>query len=149
MTPDVREAPRRALLALAVGTALWLFLRLCAWALGRVPGFREASVRWEDTAALGVGPAAELGMAVALAAVLMLLHGMERTPHAKRAAGVGLLMAIAPAAALLGAGDRAGLLDIAAIRAGVTMAGVVIASVLLYRLGYAPTAQHPHRAGWT
>jgi hypothetical protein len=44
-------------------------------------------------------------------------------------------MAIIPAAALLGTGERARLVDLAAIRALIATVGVVAASMLVYRVG--------------
>jgi len=136
MSADVVRGPaQHTLLVAVVGTGLWLFLRLCAWSIGQLPGLGEPSARWASTVGLGVSPLVELAFAVALAALLLLVHRMERTPHLRRAAGVGLLMAIVPAAALLGTGERAGLFDLAAIRAAIATVGVVAASMLVYRVG--------------
>jgi hypothetical protein len=118
-----------------VGTGLWLFIRLCAWFVGQLPGLREPTARWASTVGLGVSPLVELALAVALTALLVIAHSVERTPHLRRAAGVGLLMAIAPAAALLGTGERAGLFDLAAIHAAIAAVGVVAASMLVYHVG--------------
>ena len=131
----VRGRAQHALLVAVVGTGLWLFLRLCGWSVGQMPGLREPSARWASTVGLGNSPLVELALAVALTALLLLAHRVERTPHLRRAAGVALLMAIVPAAALLGTGERAGLFDLAAIRAAIATVGVVAASMLVYRVG--------------
>lgn len=136
MPADVVRGPaQRALLVAGVGTGLWLFLRLCAWSVGQLPGLGEPSARWASSVGLGFSPLVELAFAVALTALLVIAHRVERTPHLRRAAGVGLLMAIVPAAALLGSGERAGLFDLAAIRAAFATVGVVAASMLVYRVG--------------
>jgi hypothetical protein len=74
-------------------------------------------------------------MAIALTGVLLLIHRMERTPHLRRAAGVGVAMAILPMAALVGAGDGAGVLGLAVVRAVIVSLGVIAASVGVFRLG--------------
>jgi hypothetical protein len=136
MPADIVRGPaQRVFLVAVVGTGLWLFIRLCAWSVGQLPGLREPSARWASTVGLGISPLVELAFAVALTALLVVAHRVERTPHLRRAAGVGLLMAIVPAAALLGMGDRAGLFDLAAIRATIAAVGVVATSMLVYRVG--------------
>lgn len=136
MPADIGRGPaQRVFLVAVVGTGLWLFIRLCAWSVGQLPGLREPSARWASTVGLGISPLVELAFAVALTALLVVAHRVERTPHLRRAAGVGLLMAIVPAAALLGMGDRAGLFDLAAIRATIAAVGVVATSMLVYRVG--------------
>ncbi len=112
---------RPALVVLAVGTGLWLFLRAGGWLLGtltpRVPLLLE------------------LGMAILIAGVLLLIHRLENTRHARRAVGVGVLLSIMPVAALLGTGDSAGMFGLAAARSAVLVLGVIGASLAVLWLG--------------
>ena len=121
--PDAKPAVRgrEALTVLAVGSGLWLFLRLSGLLLG--------------TLAQGVPLLLEIGMAISLAGVLLLIHRMENTRRMRRAVGVGAVLAVAPVAAVLGAGDSAGVPGLAAARSAVLALGVIAASVAVFRLG--------------
>jgi hypothetical protein len=125
---------------LVAGVALWLFVEFAYWALGLTPAFAGAMETWESQVAFQTPTVGRLAVCIALAGILVLIHRFEGNPSGKRAASIGILLAIVPGGALIGAGDEAGLAGLAIARATIMMAGVVGASMLIHEIGSRRTA---------
>lgn len=123
----------RCLAILVAGVGLWLFIEAANWTLGLA--FAEAMERWESQVAFQTPTIGVLALCLVLAGSLVLIHRFEGNPSGERAASIGILLAIVPGAALIGAGDEAGLADVAIARAAIMAVGVVGASILIYQIG--------------
>jgi|GEM_PF-4790744 hypothetical protein len=130
----------RWLAILVAGVGLWLFVELANWTLGRTPAFAGAMERWESQVAFQTPAVGGLALCLVLAGILVLLHRLEGNPSGKRAASIGIVLAIVPGAALIGAGEEAGLTGLAVARAAIMIVGVVGASMLIHEIGTRRTA---------